>query len=250
MAQAYEGLGNLFSAEDDYPHALEYYQQFRNATRDPVQMSYAAIDCGSIFARFGRYAEAVTEFERADEVAAKYPAIRATLQGSRAEMALIRGDQRQAAALAVNALAIPSLRPLAEADLTRTLGLALLRSGDRKAGLAKCEKALAVSREQNDPGAFLNSRMAVLEARLAMHDMAGATDLFHELEPALEAHPEHRWRAFALLAHSNAQYADRSRQAFNKLEALWGRPAAQEYLKCADIREVSRPILRGNLAKR
>ena len=69
------------------------------------------------------------------------------------------------------------------------------------------------------------------EALLASRDSARANDLFRSLEPSWAAHPESRWRAFALMARFGPQSADRANEAIGQLEALWGHEAFLQYLK-------------------
>ena len=165
-------------------------------------------------------------------------------------MALSQKDWREAISRAKSAKAeIANLNPRTEADLARLLGLALLRSGDRRAGLQKCEEALVTARKVNDSGVVLDANLALLEALLAVRDSAKALNVFHDLEPILAANPESRWRAFNLMARSNSQYADRAKEAIGQLESLWGHDAFQQYLMRPDLQELSRPLLQPNSAK-
>jgi hypothetical protein len=147
-------------------------------------------------------------------------------------MALSRNQFRESVDEAGAALASnPNLSAAMTSGLTRIVGLALLRSGDRKAGLRKCEEAYATARKLGDPGEVFDAGMAFLEALLASRDSARANDLFRSLEPSWAAHPESRWRAFALMARFGPQSADRANEAIGQLEALWGHEAFLQYLK-------------------
>ena len=165
-------------------------------------------------------------------------------------MALSRNDYHDVIGRTRSAVQqIANLNPSTEADLARLLGLALLRSGDRQAGLQKVQAAFAASQKLDDPGELLDTRLALLEALLATRDSVGALGVFHDMEPALGAQPESRWRALALLARSDRQYADRAKEALGQLDALWGHDARQLYLKRPDVKQLW-PLLPSNSANR
>jgi len=250
IAQAEESLGDLFFATENYPKALEHYRGYLAASSESRLNGYAERHCAITLARLGRYSEALPEFDRAEAAAAGVPPLRPDLASSRAEMALSRNQFRQAIDESRVALAGPAkLFPGPVVDLTRILGLALLRSTDRKAGLEKCEEAAAAAARLGDTGASLDTSLALLEASLVTRDSGRALNVFHDLQPALAAHPESRWRAFALMARSDRQYADGAKQALGQLDTLWGHDAFLQYLKRPDIQELSRPLLQSNFAK-
>jgi hypothetical protein len=200
-------------------------------------------------ARLGRYPEALPEFDKAEAAAAAIPLLRPSIARCRAEMALSRNQFSEAINGARDALSAAASNPAGAADLTRILGLALLRSGDRGSGRRKCEEALAAARKLNYSGELFDTRLALLEALLAARDSAQALNIFHDMEPTLAAHPEGRWRVFALMARSDRQYADRAKEAMGQLDNLWGHDAFVQYLKRPDLQELSRPLLPSNSAK-
>jgi hypothetical protein len=94
---------------------------------------------------------------------------------------------------------------LTAAALTRILGLAWLRSGNRNEGRKKCEVALESAQGLKDPGLLIDASMAALEARVVTRDSAAALSLFQNLEPAFKDHPESRWRALAMMGELDRQ---------------------------------------------
>lgn len=250
IAIAQENLGDILSATENYPQALEHYRGFLASSDDPRSTGYAARDCAITLARLGRYPEALPEFDKAEAAAAKVPLLRPSIARCRAEVALSHNQFREAINVATTTLAAPAnLNPVAVAELTRIVGLALLRSTNRKAGLQKCEEAYAAARKINDRGEVVETSLALLEAQLMARDAAQAVNAFHDLEPALAALPESRWRAFALMARSDRQYAGRAKEAIGQLEMLWGHDALLQYLKRPDVQEFSRSILQDNSTK-
>jgi tetratricopeptide (TPR) repeat protein len=250
IAFAQEGLGNVLSAQEKYPQAWQHYQEFLAFNADDLRGGYAALDCAITLVRLGRSSDALPLFTKAEEAAGRHAELLAALARYRAEMALSRNEWREAIGGTRKAMQqIANLNPRAEADLTRLLGLALVRSGDRRAGLEKCASAFAGAQKRNDPGELLDTRLALLEALLAARDPARAAGVFHDLEPAFEAHPESRWRALAMLARSGRQYADRAKAALGQVDTLWGHEAFLQYLKRPDMQELSRPLLPSDFAK-
>uniref|UniRef100_Q01QI7 Serine/threonine protein kinase with TPR repeats n=1 Tax=Solibacter usitatus (strain Ellin6076) TaxID=234267 RepID=Q01QI7_SOLUE len=248
MARAQEALGNAFADSEMYPQALENYREFlRLSADDPQLNSYAALDCALTLSRLGRAQEALPELARAE--AAKLTRLRISIPRARAEMALMLNNWREARDRARSTLAEGNVNPPAILDLTRILGLALLRSGDRKAGLQKCEEALALANKLNDVGSLVDTRLALIEALLANRDSARTLAVFHELEPLLASHPETRWRAYGLMSHADPQYAGRAKEAFTQLDSLWGHDAFLRYLSRPDFQELTRPFLQPIPAK-
>ena len=249
IALAQEGLGEILSATQEYPKALEHYRAFLDASTDARSKGYAARDCADMLVALGRYDEALSYFAQADTASEAIPQLRPSLALDRADMALGRRQFRDAIGAARSALAAAVRpNPLMAADFTRILGLALLRSSDPKAGFAKCEEACEAARRLDDPDELLDTRLALLEALLAVREIVRARQVFHDMEPVLAAHPETRWQAFALMARSDPQYADRATEAVGQLERIWGHEAILTYRKRPDLQELW-PLFQTNAAK-
>jgi tetratricopeptide (TPR) repeat protein len=245
IGAAQEGLGGVLSAQEMYPQALVHYQEFMKANTNDV--GYAVLDCAITLVRLGRSPEALPLFKQAEEMAVKRPALLPTLARYRTEVALSRNEYADVIARTGTAGKIANLNPSTKGDLSRLLGRALLRSGSRTAGLQECQSAFAAAQELDDPGELLDARLALLEALLATRDSVRAASVFHDMEPSLGAHPESRWRALALLAHSERQYADHAKEALGQLDTLWGHEALLVYLKRADVQQFW-PLLPANSA--
>ena len=250
IATAQEGLADVQSATDNLPQALEHYRAFLAASSDPRNIGYAARDCAITLSRLNRYSEALSEFAKADAAAATVPVLRPSLARCRAEVALSRNRFDEAIHLARTVLSTTTdLSRVAAADLTRILGLALLRSTDRNGGLRKCEEAYAATSALDEPGERFETGMALLEALVVTRDFERANAVFRDLEPALTVLPEGRWRALALMERGNRKYLEPFKEAAGQLDTLWGHDTFMEYLKRPDLQELSRPLLQSNFAK-
>lgn len=248
VAAAQQGLGNVISAQQRYPEALAHYQAFMDSNTNELSAGYAVLDCAITLIKLGRASDALPLFAKAEALAVKRPALRSTLIRYRAEMALSRNEYRDAIAGIRGATPeITGRNPRTEGHLSILLGLALVRSGDRQAGLQKCREAFTAAQEIDDPGDLLDARLALLEALLTTRDSAGAQNVFHDMEPALGSYPESRWRALVLMAHSDRRYADRANEALRQLGALWGHQTLLIYLKRPDVRQFW-PLLPPNFA--
>jgi tetratricopeptide (TPR) repeat protein len=246
---AHESIGNIMSVQERYPEALEQYQQEVDLKPDAEHIAYGNLGSCDALWRLGRYAEARDKLSQAQASAAKFAALRLNMMSTQAEMSLSLNLFRDAAATASRALASETSRDLlTTADFQRILGLALLGSGNRTDGLRNCEESLAAATKGYDAATTFDSRLAVLIARLENHNEAGARSVFHDLEPALAAYPESRWRALALMAGIDRQFSARAREALADLAHLWGDAAYRTYLERPDVQKLSRLVLNPNTA--
>jgi serine/threonine protein kinase len=247
IASAEEDLGSLMSTQENYPQALVHYGELLKSGPQGINAGYAFLHYAITLAVLGRAPEASTWFAKAQDVAAKFPALQLILIRDRAEMALTLNQYRDVIA-AVGSATVKGadLNTRDNITFSRLLGLALLRSGNRQAGLRKYREGFTAAQKLN-AGEALNSRLALMEALLAMHDVAGALGVFHDVEPALAAYPESRWRALALMARSDRQFAARADEALGQLDSLWGHQALLVYRKRPDIQQIC-PLLAANSA--
>lgn len=235
ISRAYEALGGLFFGQEKYPDALEQYQKESQLTGSEERTGWARIQCGNTLWILGRYSEAADDMARVAPVAEKFPALNIELARNRAEIELSQNQFAAAAKRAKEALRLDkSQKAPASAEFKRILGLALLGSANKSAGLQNCQNALDAAANL-DVRALLRARIALIQALLDNNNPAGALAVFRTLEPTLSDYPESRWRARALAARANRQYVVAARQAFEDLGRIWGKQAIQDYSKRPDI---------------
>lgn len=250
IALAHESIGLVYSRQERYPEALEQYKKNLELSTDPLQTGYARLQCGDALCMLGRLDEAVSMFDQAGDAAAKFPQLKLSLLRARAEMDLNQNRFAQASERARRLLADAGLKPSSAAELKTVLGLALLGSGKASEGLRMCEEALAASARLGEDAGLLQASLAVLQARIATRDKAGALAIFHQVEPMLGGFPESRWRALALVSRADSQFSARARQALDELAGSWGKETFRAYLARPDIKQLSRPLLQSTYANR
>ncbi len=239
IADAHQYLGIVLSDSEDLPKALEQYKLFLAAATGSY-VAYAARNCAIVLARLGRHTEAIPKLAQAEALVSAYPALGPSLARCRAEMALMRNKYQEATAACRKGLAIPGATPFIMVDLTSILGVATIRSGEARLGLAKCKEAREAARKLDDTGLARSTALAVLEGMLAVRDIPGATALFHELEPTLDSFPATKLFALGLMSRIDTQYVERGRVAVEKIRSLWGREALEIYVNRPDLKDLER----------
>jgi tetratricopeptide (TPR) repeat protein len=191
----------------------------------------------------GLYNDAESMFAQAAPIGAKYPPLQLSLLRARANLALSRNQYGHAMALARLALAGGTASPGTKAELNSIVGLALLGSGQKQAGLRACEEALRTAESLNDDEVLMQTRLALVKAKLESGDRPGALAVFHQAESNLSRFPEWRWRALALMARTDSLYLTPARRALDQLTEQWGSNVIRPYLERPDIKPLARPFL-------
>jgi tetratricopeptide (TPR) repeat protein len=247
LALAHESIGSILFLREQYPQALEYRQQTLSYANDAQRQGYAALQCGTVLWRLGRYDEAQAMFEKAGVAAAKLPSLKLALSLTRAEMLLSR--RQYAAVIGLSRAALEGDPGPLAAEFQRTLGLAKLGVGDRSAGRRNCEESLRLEIAADNPEGLLDARLALIEVRTASGEQRMATDLFAQVKAALADRPESNWRTLALLSSVDRQYDRAAREAFGDLRRQWGEDAFRGYQTRPDVKGLSRPLFPAASAK-
>ncbi|PWU08118.1 MAG: hypothetical protein C5B51_08435 [Terriglobia bacterium] len=247
---AVEGLGDVYFAEEQFPQALDGYEQFLKVSSSAEQRGYANLECAKTLWRLGQYPEAETRLKQADESGRNFPQLQLSIVRARAEMLLSQKRGPEAEVILERALSAGvSLNPVTGAALVRILGLSWIRAGRKQAGLKKCLEALVAAEQLKDPGTLREVQMALLEANASQRNLAEARNIFANLETALKNQPESRWRALALIAEVDPQYLAAARQALRDLALEWGEEPFRRYLTRRDVQQISWPLLHSKFAK-
>jgi tetratricopeptide (TPR) repeat protein len=247
MSLAHMSLGSLLKAQEHLPEALAHYQQALQLSSDAQQLRWAAYNLGETCWMLGRFLEAEQMFARAGSNAANFADLRMNIAASRAEMALARRQNAEAALKCRRALAgAPSADDAAR--LTAVLGVALVRAGNRQQGLQNCELALLESQKVPDISLRLGTQLLVAEARLEAGDSARARLLIHETEPLVANLPLSRWHTLALAARADVaqarEYAQAAKHQLDMIGLEWEPRTFQGYLQRPDVQAEWRTVSR------
>ncbi len=249
MAQAHENLGSVFLAQENYPEGLREFRQNLELSTTEERKGYAALQCGDVLWRIGRYDDAARMLGRAEPDTKTFPLLGVQLLLTRAEMALSRNQPADAAEFARRALAADTVHdPSSAADLKRILGLALIGRGAQREGLRACEEAMTATMRNSASREALQALLSLAQARLQTGNRTGALDLLGQLEARLTGHPESRWRAFALRSRVEPAYIARAQESLADLHQLWGDDVFSTYLTRPDIQKLSGPLLSATAA--
>jgi tetratricopeptide (TPR) repeat protein len=242
MALAHESLGNVFFAQERYRDALEHYRKNLELSTDNEHSGYARLQCGDLLWRLGHYTEARNLLKEATAMAEKLPSLRLSIATDNAEMALSELRYADAAALARRALREAGPDRLAVAQLTRVLGLSLLRLGAKGEGIRRCRESLAMAAKLDAPAVLLSAQLSLVQAQVEIGDRSAALELISQLHAALSTRPESRWRTWALIARFDHQYVLEAQQALRVLKQQWGDEAVQSYFKRPDVQTALWPL--------
>jgi tetratricopeptide (TPR) repeat protein len=242
MSLAHASMGSLLGEQERLPEALVHHQKSLELSTNPQQIGYAALECAEALWPLGRYNEAAVMFLKAEANAAKFPALRLSIAGSRAEMLASQRKFSEAVTLCTRTLAA-SPEPAVTFRLTRILGSAQIGLGKKREGSVNCEKALSMAEKLGDVSSSLSAQLTAAEARIAVGDIAEALTLLRKIELSVTKLPLSRWYLLALSARADPRnsrnYALAAKQQLDDIERQWGKPTFQMY--------ISRPDLRGSV---
>jgi tetratricopeptide (TPR) repeat protein len=253
---AQEGMGDVLLWLEQFPEALEHFEkqlELSTARRDVEHIGYAALQSGASLRLLGRYTEAHTRLDQAEAAAAKFEGLKGGIGQERAELALSEGKYPEAVAACSRLLSDKQAEPQTLADLNRTLGLALIRSGRKTEGRQRCESSFAMAAALTEVSVLLASTLAVAEARLEAGDWKGVLAAIQPAEGRLSKLPDSNWRAKALEARASEALGDRdgarryalaAQRQLTDIEVQWGGPTFQSYHARADLQKLWRPLSR------
>jgi tetratricopeptide (TPR) repeat protein len=247
---AEQGLASVLFLYKHWPEAAKRYEsatQSAAAMNDVNGVVRGLTGQAAALVRLGRFSEAETVLGDAEKAAEKAPA-RATLSVSilqdRVELALSRGRNLEAAALARRAYQDQAASSPLGNTLRCAAGVSLARAGQAAAGRVLCEPAVASLASSGD-------RLGTLEARLQLAEIlqtAGQDSAALEAcarvidESAVLGDGETGWRAWALRARALRHRGDQEgaaqavRKALQLYDGLGWEPAVLDgYRKRQEI---------------
>jgi serine/threonine protein kinase len=220
LANAYVLIGNVLRDREDYPKALDNFEESDKLFADlgiPLSMGYLIIDRAKMYWRLGRY-------EDADRALGKIPRVLDRLDSVdyrhvimardalvRAEIAASRQDFGPARAKAQESISLAGSQPnYTTVEAESLLGLVLVRSGARAKGLQLSRQAVDMAKQINDEHllsqTMLGEAEALLENDKAEEALAQALDCQQRF--ARGGQLESEWRAWLIAARASELLGD------------------------------------------
>jgi tetratricopeptide (TPR) repeat protein len=278
MARAHRDLGHGKEAIATFQQALAAARELQ----DPIRALLAEQGLAGVFLNYGRLPEAAAQFERArqsaalsdrDNVARTLGGLGSvqwrlgrfgeaeqtlTLLGQenltlylKAEIALARGHNAEAAAMARRVFEAKGANPQKAQSARCLAGLALAHSGRAAEGLALCEPAVAALVPVGDRFAVMEARMYLAEILLALGQDASALLVLGQVVETAAAveDRETEWRAWALRARGLRHSGDSdgggqaAKKALEILGALgWDAGSLHGYTGRPDVQVLQREL--------
>ena len=249
-----QGIGTVLLRQERYTEALEQFDADLsiNTNRNfKLNIGYSQLSRTDALWRLGRYTEARVALDQATSIASQPTGGSKDLLAQAllldAEMSLSERRFSEARAKAEQALALAgSIYQDVATESQRVLGLMQVRSGATRAGLASCERAMAMAARSGDPWMSSEAQLALAEAKLENGDAQGARELAQQsLESfARSAQAASEWRARLIMARAARSSGDeplareqaaRAAELLSSLEQRWGQEYYQTYLNRPDI---------------
>ena len=257
---AHDDIGRLFIRQGRYPEALEHLDEGNKIAKSlnyPKNVALSLTDRANALWRLGRFDEAQAALGEAGEFAEKPDAPRNVsasyyLVLARIALSRERWPDAQANAQTAQKLAGTELHgTAAEASLTICTAQAL--SGNAKQAEAKCEAAVELARQANDPAVLAESLLALAAGMGQTGDTAGAVKNALEAQQIFARAGRHdcEWLAWLIAARASKasgqedqarDYASRAQQVLSGIQQQWGNDNYNSYLTRPDV-QVSRKQL-------
>jgi len=251
--RAHEDIGLLFIRQGKYPEALGHFEDsYAIAKSLGVQKNVASRLIGHANAlwRLGRYDEARAALSEASSMAERPDAARnlsAFYYVTMARIALSERRLPEARAAAQQALALAGNQVKSTAiEATFTLGLAQALSGAIRQGQLKCQEALEMARQGDDPSLLSEALLSLAEAMVQGGDTAGALKYSLEAQElfARSGKQDYEWIAWLIAARASRsagdiqkahEYGSRAENLLSGLQQKLGKDNYNTYLNRPDV---------------
>ena len=255
LAHTHSAIGLLFSHQERFTEALKHYGESYKLNKSlglEPKTGYDLAIRGNLLWQLGHYGEARTALDSAFDVASRRGGVDKQLLAwihlFKARMALSELRHAESLVESRKAAALGSTQEKGFAvQLASTKGLAQLRSGTSRAGVAECQKAFDIATRASDPRLISNAQLALAEALLASGDAANAlTFALQAQETFARSGSRHsEWRAWLIAAQASRgqqdqkkveEYAAHAAGLLTALERTWGASDFASYLLRPDVR--------------
>ena len=247
-------IGSLLAIQERYPEALHYFDegyQGNKSLNDEPSVGYALMHRGNMLWQMGRVEEARAALDQASPIAKRsgdnYKGLSAEIEMARArlELSLLHFRASQVNSRRALSLAGTELKDIA-VQARYTLGLALARSGEPRAGKLPCEEAVDMAASTGDPKLLSDAMLARAEAMLENGELQPALDTALQAQASFArfGQQDSEWRAWLIAARAaerlgeataRREYATRAETVLANLTQKWGAEAYHGYLARPDV---------------
>lgn len=256
-------VGRLFVTQARYPEAIHEFQTLLGLaeqlqkTDKPLsarRIGYSHGNYANACWQTGDYETARSQFSLAIEANKQLQDIGLSsfLSVSQARMALSEGDYAMAIAKSREALNLAKDKDLSmKIEAGGTLGLAMVMSGTKAAGIMECRNAVTVAQKnQTDRQLLADTQFTLAQAlsRVSPGPESMNLALAAQKEYARLGKHESEWRAWLIIARSagtataGRPYVQNALQARSKVEQQWGTESARRYQSRRDIQGLEKEL--------
>jgi serine/threonine protein kinase/Tfp pilus assembly protein PilF len=247
-------IGSIFAAQERYPEALHYFDagyQGNKSLNNEFSAGYALMHRGSVLWQMGRNEEASAALDQASSIAARpdgnYKGLSAEIEMSKSRLELSLLDFRASKVSSRKALNLAGTKLMGIAVQAKyTLGLALARSGEPRAGKFLCEDAITIATATRDPRLLSSALLARAEALLENGEPQDALEIALQAQASFArfGQQDSEWCAWLIAARAmqrsdeamaRREYVSRAETVLSNLTQKWGADAYQSYLARPDI---------------
>ena len=245
-------IGSVLDIQEKYPEALERFNesyQVNKSLNAQFSVGYALTHRGNVLWQMGLDKDARAALAQASsiadgsnkELAAEIKMIKGRLELSRLHLRESKADSRQALDLA--GTDYKDIAVLA----TSTLGLALARSGESRAGELLCEQAVDMAALTGDPQLISGALLARAEALLENGEPQRALDIALQAQGSFArfGQQDSEWHAWLIAALATERtgdttarrgYVSQADTVLSNLRQKWGAETYHSYLTRPDVR--------------
>ncbi len=261
IALAHAERGEALILQENFSGALDELDQaysIYNAQGIQRSIGYNLLDRAIALVRMGRYADAQTLLDQANQIANKpggeikrlsleAALVSAEIDLSQEHFATIKDRIEKLLA------SVGDTFPEISLKAARLSGISLVYSGAAAAGQAKCSAALDQAKQSNNALQTADAQLALAEAMLVAGDARAAINMAEQAEQnfARFGQPASRWRAQAVAALASQksgdgnkaqEYARQANTSISALQQAWGKNNCDSFLSRPDVRRLQRQL--------
>jgi tetratricopeptide (TPR) repeat protein len=235
LGSVWEKMGRWPESMAEKKQALAIFGEMRGGYRAANTLAAR----GRLWAKMGRFQEAAADLEqaraRAEKLQGKQAQLRARLALGEAEIAYYQTHWAQSLRWAREAGKLDGGDD-ENSEAGVLTGLAMIRTGSSRDGLAACDRAIRQCEEKSQPYLAAWGRVSLAQALL---DNRGAKDAVPAAQEALAFFgPRHNWEA-VWRCQKILDEGEAARTALGELKRSWPEDVVRPYLERPDLKKLA-----------